>query len=107
MKNFIAKNWVFISGLLASLTVTLQQFIGQSEISWKAIGFAVLMTVLSYAANQWKGKGISFTGIIGTLSGVFITVQQTGAFNWNQFVLYSLVAILAAASPNPQPATKQ
>ena len=30
MKNLLQKNWVFISGLLASLAVTLQQFIGDS-----------------------------------------------------------------------------
>jgi hypothetical protein len=103
MKNFFQKNYVFIAGLLGSIGLVLQQFIGEQEISLKVVGFAVLMSVLSFLANQWRGKGVTITGIIGTLSFAFISVQNTGHFTWSQFVLAAVLALLSAVAPPPKP----
>lgn len=98
------KNKVFILGLLASIAVTLQQFVGQpdDDVKWKAVGFAVMMTVLSFLARNWRGQGLSIVGIIGNLAGVFVTIQETGQFSWIQFILQGSIAIIAAAGSDPK-----
>lgn len=100
MKQFWNKHKVFIFGLLGSITLALQPFIEntQDELKWKTVGFAALMAILSYLAKEWRGQTISIVGIIGNLAGVFITIQQTGIFTWNQFILQGLVAIIAAVT---------
>lgn len=103
MKELFKKNWVFISGLLGAIAVTLQQFIGNTPISWKAIGLSVFMAILSYLANEWRNKGLTVTGIIGVLAYTYVTIQATGTFSWNQFILASLLALLAAVAPPPKP----
>lgn len=103
-KTFWDKNKVFILGLLASIAVVLQQFVGQpdSDVKWKAVGFAVMMAILSYLARNWRGQGISIIGIIGNLAGVFVTIHETGQFSWIQFILQGSIAIIAAAGADPK-----
>lgn len=103
MNKFFAKNWVFISGLLAAIAVTLQQFMVPGPVEWKAVGYAVLMAALSYLANQWRGQGVSFTGIVGTLAYTFITISSAGTFSWGQFILSAIVAVISAVAPQPKP----
>lgn len=103
MKNFIQKNKVFLIGLLGSITVVLQQFIGQPSIDWKVLGFGALIAALSYVANQWRGQGVTVIGILGTLAGTFVSIQSTGHFSWTQFAISCAVALLAAVSPPPKP----
>lgn len=102
MKNFIKANWVFVSGLISALVLTLQQFLGNGDTNWSAIALAALITVIGYMANTWRGKGVSLTGIIGTISYAFITVWNTGHFTWSQFLLSALIAVLAASAPPPK-----
>lgn len=101
--KFLTDNKVFLLGLIASISVAIQAFIGQPTVEWKAVGFAVLMAVLSYVANTWRGQGVTIAGIIGTLAGVFIQLQQSGTLGWNQFILSAVAAILAAVAPPPKP----
>lgn len=54
MKQFINENKVFILGLLGSLMLTLQEFVGKSDISFKVIAFAVLMAALKVSTNRRK-----------------------------------------------------
>lgn len=100
MKQFLDKHKVFILGLLGSVALALQPFINNAsdEIKWKSVGFAALMAVLSYLAKEWRGQAISIVGIIGNLAGVYVTIQQTGAFSWTQFIMQGLVAIIAAVT---------
>lgn len=102
MKNFLDQNKVFLFGLLASIAVVLQQFVGQPEISFKAIGFAILMAVLSYLAKEWRGQALSIFGIVGNLAGVFVTAYDGGNFTWEQFILQGTIALIAVAVPAPK-----
>lgn len=102
MKQFWEKNKVFILGLLASISVVVQQFAGSAEIEWKAIGYAVLMATLSFVANKWRGEYVTITGIVGTLAGVLVLTLQTGKFTWSQFILSAVAALLAAVAPPPK-----
>lgn len=102
MNNFFQKNKVFLLGMLGSVAVVLQQFIQQPIIDWKVVGFACFMTILSYVANAWRGQGTSILGILGTLAGTVVSVNQTGHFTWNQFLLSVSIAILAAVAPPPK-----
>ena len=77
IKTFLGSNKVFILGLLAALAVTLQQFIGEPAVDWKSVGLAGGMAILSFIANQWRGQGLTITGIVGTLAYTFIS-------NWGE-----------------------
>lgn len=101
-KKFIADNKVFLVGLAGALALALQQFLGTPDVNFAAVGFAVLIAVLSFFAKEWRGQGVTILGIIGTVSGVFVTLNQTGMFSWQQFFLTSVAAILAAVAPPPK-----
>ncbi len=103
MDKFISKNKVLLLGILGAISVAIKGFIGQDTIEWKAVGFAALMAVLSYIANEWRGQGVTIIGILGTLAYTFVQLQNSGTFTWNQFILMSVAAILAAVSPPPKP----
>jgi len=107
MKNFIEKNWVFISGLISAIVVVLQQYTGGGEADLKVVGFAVLMAVLSYFGNQWKGQGLSVLGIIGTLAWTFQTELADGHISGTQLILQTLVAIGLLVAPKPQTIEKK
>lgn len=98
-QTFIERNKVFLLGLAASIAVALQQFLGTTEINWRVIGYAAGMAGLSFLANQWRGQGVTILGILGTLAGTFVAIHNTGTFTWNQFILSSVAAILAAVAP--------
>lgn len=100
MKHFWDKNKVFILGALGAIALALEPFINNTneELKWKVVGFAALMAVLSFLAKEWRGQATSIIGILGNLAGVFVTVQNTGKFTWNQFILQAIVAIIAAVS---------
>lgn len=102
--NFFQKNWVFISGLISAIVVVLQQYTGGEPIDLKVIGFAALMAVLAYLANQWRGKGVTITGIIGVLAATFSTIQMGQKIEWTQLILQAVVAIGMAVAPPPKPA---
>ncbi len=102
IKTFLGSNKVFILGLLAALAVALQQFIGEAAVDWKSVGLAGGMAILSYIANQWRGQGLTITGILGTLSYVFISNWGGGHIDWSQMILMSVVAILGAVAPPPK-----
>lgn len=100
--SFWNRNKVLILTLLASIAVTVQEFASQPVVDWKVIGFAVLMTALSFFAKEWRGQGLSITGIVGTLAATFLTVYQTGTFTWLQFSTSAILAVLAAAGADPK-----
>ena len=105
IKNFFTKNKVLLLGLLSAIAVAIKGFTAGPEIQWKAVGFAALMAALSYIANQWRGQGVTALGIMGTLAYTFVQLNQSGTFTWNQFILMSIAAILAAVAPPPKPVT--
>ena len=105
MQTFFLKNKVFLIGLAGAVTVVLQQFLGQPTVDYKVIGYAVGMAVLSYVANQWRGQAATVLGVLGTLAGTFVAIQQTGTFTWNQFIISAVAALLAAVASPPKPLT--
>lgn len=105
--TFWQKWRVFIIGAASSIVFTLQEMLSkpQEEQSVKVYILAGVMALLSFVASQWRGQGVTITGIIGTLAYTFVTIQQTGNFTWGQFALAALVAILGAVAPPPKPMT--
>lgn len=102
LPQLIEDNKVFLIGLASAVALALQQFLGTADVNWKAVTFAAFIAGLSYIANAWRGQGVTILGIIGTVSGVFVTLNQTGMFSWSQFLLTSVAAILAAVAPPPK-----
>jgi MFS family permease len=102
--TFWNKYKVFIFGLLGAIALAIQPFATNTseEVKWKVVGFAALVAVLSYFAKEWRGQGLSIVGILGNVSGVFVTVWNTGHFSWNQFILQIILAIITAAAPDPK-----
>lgn len=96
MKSIIEKNKVVILAFMSAIILVLQQVTASKETDWKVIGFSILTAVLGVMANQWKGKGITVLGILGNLAGVFTTIQATGKFTINEFILASLLALLTS-----------
>ena len=103
MKQFIQTNRVFLSALLSAVLLVVQQFATQPQVNLKAVGFAVFIAVLGVVANQWKGKGVTITGIAGTFAGVALNILQTGTFTWNEFIMSVTIALLTAVSTSLAP----
>jgi hypothetical protein len=105
--DFLLKYKVFLLGLLGAIGVSLQELLttNAGTVDFKVYGFALLMAILSYFANQWRGQGVTILGVLGTLSGVFVSMQQVGGFTWSQFIVLSLAAILSAVASPAKPAT--
>src|SRR5688500_3880534 len=102
--TFWNKYKVFIFGLLGAIAMAIQPFATNTsdDVKWRVVGFAALVAVLSYFAKEWRGQGLSIVGILGSVSGVFVTVWNTGNFSWNQFILQIILAIITAAAPDPK-----
>lgn len=98
---------VFIFGLVGAIAISLQALLtetGEGQDT-KVYLYAALMAALSFIATEWRGQGVSITGILGTLAGVFVTMQTSGTFTWAQFVVSAVLAVLAAVAPPPKPLT--
>jgi len=102
MKNWFNQNKVFLMGLLSAIAIILQPFLMETEINWASVGLAAGLTVLSYLAKEWRGQGLSITGIIGIAADTVYQLQTTGTFTWERAILGIIVAILAAAAPDPK-----
>lgn len=102
--TFWNKYKVFILGMLGAIALAIEPFAtnASDDVKWKVVGFAALVGTLSYFAKEWRGQGMSILGILGNVSGVFVTVWNTGHFTWNQFILQIILAILTAAAPDPK-----
>jgi hypothetical protein len=107
LNSFFVKYKVFLTGLAGAIALSLNQLLSTAGHSddLKVYAYAALMAGLSFIATQWRGQGMSIFGIVGTLSGVFVTMQQSGNFSWYQFGLGATVALLSVFSPPPKPLT--
>lgn len=103
MKKILSDNKVLIAAIVSAVVLVLQQALSTPPINWKAIGMAALIAVLGVLSNQWKGKGLSIMGIIGNLSYAFISIQNTGNFSWEQFIVQALLALLTTLAPTIMP----
>lgn len=103
MKQFIQKNKVLLLGALGSIGVVLNEFLSKPDVSWKAISFAIFATLLSYFANNLRGKAASIAGILGTLFATFMTMNENGTISWGQLGIQAAVAFLAVVAPPAKP----
>lgn len=101
MGKFWIDNKVFLLGLLGSVLIVLQQFTTESEPSYKAIGFAVFLAVLSYVAKNWRGQSTSMVGIVTTaLATIVQSYQEGGSISWLQIMVQVLGVFIATQSPD-------
>lgn len=95
MQTFWDKHKVFLIGLLSALVLTLEQFINQPTVDWKAIGLAAVIAILSYFARTWRGQTGTIVGIVGTASAALATELANGDLAWDRLILQITVAIIA------------
>lgn len=105
--SFWEKWKVFIFGLLGAVALSLQAAFTESGEGQdtKVYLYAALMAAISYVATAWRGQGVSITGILGTIAGVFVTMNTGGNFTWFQFLTSAVLAVLAAVAPPPKSLT--
>lgn len=103
-QTFWQKNQVFIIGLAGAMALALQQFLTEPNVDWKVIGYAALIAIAGYISNEWRGKGVTVGGFIGTIAYTFYSIQSTGHFTVNQFILMLIVNFLSMVAPPPKPA---
>lgn len=105
IENFFVKYRVFLAGLAGSIALAVNQYLSTSGHSddLKVYLYAIVMAGLSYIATQWRGQGMTITGVVGTLSYVFVNMHNSGTFTWTQFMLSAFVALLAMVAPPPKP----
>jgi len=102
------KKWrVFLIGAFSAILFAFQEYTSKpiEQQSVKVYLLAGFFALLSYISSQWRGQGVTLTGIIGILAGVAVQVYQTGNFTWFQFAVAALVGILGATAPPPKPTT--
>jgi hypothetical protein len=104
-QTFLVKYKVFLTGLAGAIALSLNQLLSAAGHTddLKVYLYAALMAILSYISTQWRGQGMSITGVIGTLSYVFVNMYNSGTFTWTQFMLAAFVAILGIVAPPPKP----
>jgi hypothetical protein len=108
MKATFWEKWkVFFIGLAGSVGLALTEFLktNSQTIDYKVLGFALLISVLSYVSTTWRGSNVTILGMLGSLVAVAVTMLQNGAFSWQQFILYAVVAILGMVASPPKPAS--
>lgn len=105
--TFWNKYKVFILGLVGAIVLSMQAVLSHNpnEVDYKIYGYAVLMAALSFIATEWRGKAGTITGVVGTLAGVFVTLNQGGTFTWNQFIISAIIAVGMSFSPPPKPSS--
>lgn len=106
--TFWEKYKVFIFGLLGSIALALNELLNETGGEGQATRvylYAALMAALSFISTEWRGQGVSLTGIIGTLAGVFVALETTGSFSWFQFIISGIMAVLAAVASPAKPLT--
>jgi hypothetical protein len=103
IQAFIAANQVLLLAVVSALILVIQQAASEGPISFKALAYAAFLAVLGVVANQWRGRGLTITGIIGTFAGVAQNIYATGNFTWNEFILSALLAVMLAAASALQP----
>jgi hypothetical protein len=104
-QNFWQKNQVILTGIAMSIIISLQQFLGQPTVDWAVVGFAALLGVSSWAANNLRGKGVSVLGLIGVAGYAITSVAVNGTINLNQLILAFIVGLGALVAPPPKPAS--
>ncbi len=97
-KNFIKENYVFLSSMISALILVLQQALHNlnhnTSIDWPSLSYAAFVAIAGAVANEFKGRGITVAGIVGTTASAFVIVNDTGKFTWDQFIVTALIAVL-------------
>lgn len=104
--TFFQKNRVFIIGLISAILVAVEQY-ATGPIDYKVIGYAALMAVISYFANNLKGDIATIIGIIGTdLTSIIPSLISHTPISWLQLAIQTLAAITALLVPSPTSSTQ-
>ena len=96
MKTWLNTNKVFFTGLAGALLLVAQQFLDAGPIQWPVMLFALLMAGLGYVANQFKTKGLTLLGLIGTMAYVFVTEYKGGKIEWEKMATLFAIAVVKA-----------
>lgn len=97
------KTTPFIAAIAGAVLLVLQQYLGQPNVDFKVVLFAVLIAVLGAVSTILKGRGASFWGIVGTVGFTFYDMWKSEHFTWDQFIITALIAGIMVAVPTAVP----
>ena len=98
--TWFSTNKVLLLGLLGAVLVVLQQFLTQSTVDYKVVGFGVAIAILSFLAKNLRGQVASILGLLGSSVGtIAATIETGGKVTWIQVVISLIVAILGVVAP--------
>lgn len=103
MKQFFDKYKVLFTGIAAALAITLQEFIGQDDVSLKVIGIACILAIAGVIGNYLRGQYVSMAGIIGVALMTLQEVLKGGTVDWKEVLISAAVALLTLVSPPAKP----
>lgn len=94
MKQFLLKNKVIISAVVAALILTIQPIIQSGTYDPKALALAAFLAVLGALGNQLKGKTHSIAGVIGAVLIYVREAMEMGHFTWSGVIGSAFLAFL-------------
>lgn len=94
-----------IAAIIGAAMLALQQFVGQPQVNVKVIILAVVIAIVGAVGTVLKGKGATTWGVVGTVLYTFYQNWGTADFNWTQFGVVALIAVLSLFSHSfiPEP----
>lgn len=98
ISTWFASHKVFILGALGAAAVALQQFLGNTTIDYKALGFAVAVAIISYFAKNLKGQASSIVALLGTILSTIATTATGTKISWEQIAIQAVVALIGVLS---------
>lgn len=95
IESFFTGHKIFVLGLLSALGITLQQFIGEPSVDYKALILAAVTAIVGYFAKSLTGTVASLTGVLGSAVITIVTAAtQGGKISWSSLVLSVVVAVI-------------
>jgi hypothetical protein len=102
MQKFLDKYKVIITAIIASLAITFQQFAGEPEVSWKALGLAGLVAIFGAVGNQLRGQYPSIVALLGIAVYTITDIANGGVISWQQIAISVVVALGGLVAPPPK-----
>lgn len=99
IESFFSGHKIFVLGLLSALGISLQQFVGEPTVDYKALILAGVTAIVGYFAKSLTGSAASVAGILGS-AVITITTAATsgGKISWSSLVLSVVVAVIGLVS---------
>lgn len=103
VKTFWEANRVFIIGLFTAVATALYQFLFAEEGDTGVWVYVALTAALSYLGKEWRGKGVSILGILGTAAAIIATdLSDDYKVSWLHIIIALLIEFGFIVMPPPK-----